>query len=134
MISALSAPERLAGLQHYVRSNAPGRITDGDQQGIARALRNDESDVVRHEAAFLLASLKRDGRLFDDNDAVQDLIQSFSDASILVRHEIALSLAAFPCEEAIDALLHHAADSAPEVKESIRYALVEMLQAKEKTE
>jgi HEAT repeat protein len=123
-----SAPQRMGILQ---RTAGEGKISEVQQNHIGRALRNDESDVVRHEAAFILSALKKQGLLHDDNIALSELIEAFSDKSILVRHEIALSLAAFPCEEAIDALLHHSSDPAQEVKESVRFALVEMLEAKQ---
>lgn len=106
----MTAQERLKGLSHLCHSD------------LIKALRGDLSDVVRHEAAFLITQFAY------LDDTVKGLCDAAKlDPSILVRHEACLSLAKFKTKLAFDTLADCMADKSPEVVSSARYALEEMV-------
>jgi HEAT repeat protein len=89
---------------------------------------HDESDVVRHEAAFIIGDLERQSRLKDSARALDSLCQAAKDPSILVRHEVALALSKFNRRlQALECLLLLARDPVREVYGSANYAIAEML-------
>jgi len=102
----VTAPQRLKEL----RSLAPSQLCE--------ALLNDGSDVVRHEAAFLLGEQK---------SGLHNLIEAAGDRSILVRHEVALALANFPASEVLNQLLLMHEDAAKEVRSSADYAIQQLM-------
>ncbi|HEV8542773.1 MAG TPA: HEAT repeat domain-containing protein [Verrucomicrobiae bacterium] len=109
----MNAPQRLKALQSL------------NEWDLRKAMRFDESDVVRHEAAFLLGQAAKD--LCDPNGVLCDFDAAAADGSILVRHEVALALANLKVERSIPILLRLAMDPAPEVSGSALYALVQMV-------
>jgi len=118
----LPAPERMKVLQNLAAK--------GDffaEEEVIRVLQQDPSDVVRHEAAFILGDWKERCPNETRSRSLEALIRACRDQSILVRHEAALSLAAWKCERAIETLATLCHDSAPEVRGSALHALVEML-------
>ena len=111
-----TAPQRLAEL----RGKAIALVTE--------SLLRDESDVVRHEAAFILGEKAEDPRREEILDC---LCSAAADPSILVRHEVALALAKFPSEKSVKQLFKLARDRSDEVSGSAEYALVDMLSGTE---
>lgn len=93
---------------------------------LIESLKKDDSDVVRHEAAFILGERKREQKLADEKAAFEALCDScLFDKSILVRHEGALALAAFG-EQAEPYLQAALIDTVKEVRDSATYALQDM--------
>lgn len=122
-----TAPQRLARLQAL----ASGEITIAVQQSLEASLSSDASDVVRHEAGFILGDLQKGGRLIASESALSGLcLAAEHDPSVLVRHEVALSLAKWPGEVAVTALVKLSSDVSAEVRSSAAYAITEMLSAK----
>lgn len=105
-----SAPKRLAGLREKHRTV------------LAEYLMKDPCEIVRHEAAFVMAE-----NFFHIEDSADILIKALEkETSILVKHEIALSLAKFPSVRAIKTLCSLVRDSSVSVSNSAEFALVEM--------
>jgi HEAT repeat protein len=86
---------------------------------------------VRHEAAFLLADLKRRDLIFGSM-ALAALWSSVHDQSVLVRHEVALSLAAFPGEVTTRCLDQLLRDQCEDVRLSAKLALEEITEREAK--
>jgi HEAT repeat protein len=108
--------------------NAPQRLqalSGLSEWDLRKALRNDRSDVVRHEAAFLLGQAAKE-KIYDLQGTLDDLDTAASDSSILVRHEAALALANFKAERSVSILARLVTDDAIEVRDSALYALVQM--------
>ncbi len=102
--------------------------TDRDahaQDSLVLALTTDPCEVVRHEAAFLLGDLKRQSRLHNEKAVLTVLSKAAGDKSVLVRHEIALTLAKFCSRSATETLRVMTSDYSHEVVESALYALEE---------
>ena len=106
-----NAPQRLAELRGF------------SETLLIHAMCQDESEVVRHEAAFLLGDIQSTG-------ALEALISASHDPSILVCHEVALALANFRCARSVVELVRLAADPSPDVSRSAVHALVEMVTIK----
>jgi HEAT repeat protein len=113
----------------YERLKALRDLTDGQ---VIDALQNDQCDVVRHEAAFVLGERRRE-RPHDNSVVLREQAfdalnkASFSDPSVLVRHEAVLALTAFASNTMTHDIIEAAlGDSAPEVVSSARYALEEL--------
>ena len=88
---------------------------------LVEVLRNDESVMIRHEAAFGIGALGR------ENDSAP-LIESLeNDSSNIVRHECAIALAEVGDIEAIPALEGASKDSDPNVASSARFAIQSIL-------
>ena len=88
---------------------------------LVEVLRNDESAMIRHEAAFGIGALGR------ENDSAP-LIESLeNDSSKTVRHECAIALAEVGDIEAIPALEGASKDSDPNVASSARFAIQSIL-------
>lgn len=122
-----TAPQRLARLQAL----ASGEITIAVQESLEASLSCDASDVVRHEAAFILGDLQKAAQLIASESALLGLCRAAdNDPSVLVRHEAALSLAKWPGEAAVKALVKLCSDVSAEVRSSAAYAITEMLSAK----
>ncbi len=112
----MNAPERLK------------RLRDQSDSYVIGVLIEDDSDVVRHEAAFILGDRMHGGTLTKPEEAFGTLCHSAElDPSILVRHEAALSLANFKTALSKRILERLLFDPAPEVQSSARYALEDML-------
>jgi HEAT repeat protein len=94
------------------------------------ALKEDECDIVRHEAAFIIGKIFEEGKMHSGSAALVALLGATRDPSILVRHEVALALGKFDCHEAFGALIHLASDCSPEVQRSARFALTEQRERK----
>ena len=117
----LTSPNRLAVLHKTAEGSQDA------QEIIVDALKQDLNDVVRHEAAFLLGDLKKQGKLANPAAAMRVLIvQARADSSILVKHEAALALANFPCEESVSFLVELCAHESKEVVSSALYALLDL--------
>lgn len=109
------ASERLKGLR------------DLNDAGLITALEQDVSDVVRHEAAFILGDRMREGALKSTGSAFKSLcVASLFDPSILVRHETALALANFKKQGSVRFLGFLTSDCAQEVRDSAAYAIEEL--------
>ena len=85
------------------------------------ALRNDESPLIRHEAAFGIGNL---GGLENSGPLIDAL--KF-DASSIVRHEAAIALAEIGSTDAIPALESVTKDLDPDVAASARFAIQSIL-------
>lgn len=89
-------------------------------------LHKDESDVVRHEAAFLIGDVAPDAAR-----SVFALSVAALDKSILVRHEAALALAKFTLTPESRAVLFSLmSDDSVEVRDSAKFALEELMDGK----
>lgn len=96
------------------------------EKALVELLSDDPDPIVRHEAAFLLSDLMRRD-LIGGNLARPALWSATQDGSILVRHESALSLAAFPCAATIALLLRlREEDKYVDVRLSAELALEEL--------
>jgi HEAT repeat protein len=99
---------------------------------LIEALKEDPSDVVRHEAAFVIGEWCERVSEQDRSDIRKEgMLALFraaeTDKSILVRHEAALALAQFRNAAALALLLRLTLDSASEVRSSACYAIEQML-------
>lgn len=111
-------------LKAFERLNQLRALKDAD---ILSALTDDESDVVRHEAAFILGDRKREGTLLEIESVFKALGESIlEDKSTLVRHEAALALANFDKVESLKFLKFALCDSVTEVRESAAYAIEDL--------
>jgi HEAT repeat protein len=117
-IQRMNAPQRLAALND---------LNDSD---LAMALMKDESDVVRHEAAFLLGQRGKERNLEDSDLTLEWLCKGCFDKSILVRHEVALALANFKGEKSLLFLSRLHLDQVQEVRDSAEYALHQLFSDK----
>src|SRR5437667_12037382 len=106
-----SAPERLAEMREM------------PMDLVIEALLRDESEIVRHEAAFVLGETAA-----PDEEALWALLRAADDTSILVRHEVALALVMFPEEVSAKCLVKLLKDPIAEVSRSAEYALIQMLE------
>lgn len=95
------------------------------ERALAGLLAGDPNPIVRHEAAFVLADLRRRDLIFG-SVALSALWSSVHDQSVLVRHEVALSLAAFPCEVTTRCLDQLLRDQCEDVRLSATLALEEI--------
>lgn len=95
------------------------------ERALASALLSDANAVVRHESAFLLASMAEQ-KLIAGGLGFRALCKAVNDKSVLVRHEVALSLAAFPGPETDGLLRRLLNDSAEDVAVSARLAIEQM--------
>jgi HEAT repeat protein len=94
-LNHVSAVKRMEGLDAIQAGPFPPKERFQLEVVMAYVLETDSSPIVRHEAAFVIASLKsRD--LIDGYRAYTALCRAMEDDSILVRHEVALAFAAFP--------------------------------------
>jgi HEAT repeat protein len=118
----MKAHQRLARLHRIAEQH----VTVFIQDELTQALLQDQSDVVRHEAAFIIGDLNSKVRLKDSCRALDALRHAAQDRSILVRHEVALALAKFVQGAAKECLLKLEEDRAREVADSARYALEEI--------
>lgn len=85
------------------------------EETVASVLACDSNPVVRHEAAFVLGRLFRRQRI-RGNFALPALCESAAfDQSVVVRHEAVEALAAFPLQQARDALRKALLDPSPDV-------------------
>ena len=84
---------------------------------LVEILRNDESAMVRHEAAFGIGALGR------ENDSAHLFDSIKNDPSNIVRHEAAIALAEIGGLEAIPALEAASKDSDPDVAMSSQFAI-----------
>jgi HEAT repeat protein len=97
-------------------------LDDLTLEDLKKFLVTDECPVVRHEAAFKL------GERFGGNpEAAHALCEASADRSILVRHEVALALAHFPCEQTAAVLVDMVLDPSPDVAASAQFAIVQMV-------
>lgn len=110
--------------------NAPARLKrlrELSDASLIQALNEDGSDVVRHEAAFILGDRMREGLLAQSVLAFKALtVASLFDPSILVRHETALALASFKQHGPQRILAALLTDEAQEVRDSASYAIEEL--------
>ena len=86
-------------------------------QYIARILKNDESELVRHEAAFSLGQMCYSSSIPPLNDA------TLNDPSMFVRHEAAIALGVVGSKEAKETLEKALDDPDRPVAESAMVAL-----------
>ena len=86
-------------------------------QYIANVLKNDENELVRHEAAFALGQMSYSSAIPPLNDA------TLHDPSMFVRHEAAIALGVVGTKEAKGALESALNDPAKSVAESAVVAL-----------
>lgn len=86
-------------------------------QYIANVLKNDENELVRHEAAFALGQMSYSSAIPPLNDA------TLHDPSMFVRHEAAIALGVVGSKEAKGALKDALNDPAKSVAESAVVAL-----------
>ena len=86
-------------------------------QYIAQVLKNDESELVRHEAAFSLGQMCYSSSIPPLNDA------TLNDPSMFVRHEAAIALGVVGSKEAKEALEKALDDPDRPVAESAMVAL-----------
>ena len=84
---------------------------------LVEVLRNDESAMVRHEAAFGIGALGR------ENDSVHLIDSLKNDPSNIVRHEAAIALAEIGGSDAIPALEAASKHSDPDVAMSAQFAV-----------
>ena len=84
---------------------------------IARVLKNDSNELVRHEAAFSLGQICYRSGIKPLEDAVRN------DPSFFVRHEAAIALGVIGSQEARETLQRALADSSEPVRESAVVAL-----------
>lgn len=109
------APERLKALR------------DLKDEDLINTLELDGSDVVRHEAAFILGERMKESTLTLVSVAFQALcVASLFDPSILVRHETALALANFKNNGSLRFLNFLLTDPSQEVRDSASYAIEEL--------
>lgn len=130
-MSDLTSEARLQLLHLLAQEMEPDgkRLALASEQALIKALDNDNSQVVRHEAAFLLGDCQSRGVLNDSQNVFLELRAATKQKSILVRHEVALALGKFRgSNEAVQCLLFLYRDSALEVSESAEHALVELFQ------
>lgn len=125
----MSAPKRMGALQAMGVGKEP--LSPKEEDALMKALLQDESDVVRHEAAFLLGHLRGENRLPSYGQVLQSLLKAANDTSILVRHEVALALANFEAESVMPVLLTLHLDAALEVRSSAEFALQELMETVE---
>lgn len=89
----------------------------GARSLLVKALRDDPSPLIRHEAAFGLGILRHPGN-------VASLVEALlCDRNLMVRHEAAIALAELGDEGCIAALDEATRDPAPEVALSAKYAI-----------
>jgi len=86
-------------------------------QHVAKVLKNDENELVRHEAAFSLGQMCYSSAIKPLADA------TLHDPSMFVRHEAAIALGVIGSKEAKDALEKALSDSEKPVVESAIVAL-----------
>ena len=84
---------------------------------IAKVLKNDENELVRHEAAFSLGQMSYSGAILPLTDA------TLNDPSMFVRHEAAIALGVVGNKDAKDALEKALDDPDKPVVESAVVAL-----------
>lgn len=83
---------------------------------LEKALKKDESDLVRHEAAAGLGDV-------GNQSTIPLLIESLKDPSWLVRHEIAMALHSIGDATALSALEQRLKDESDEVRISCKVAI-----------
>jgi HEAT repeat protein len=111
----------------FLRLNGLRKLEEPE---LIQALLNDEDDIVRHEAAFILSDLKSAGKIKNVPEAISALLNAAKDPSQLVRHEVALALADFVNEQTIKALLELNRDKSGEVSRSAEFAFVKIFNDK----
>lgn len=84
---------------------------------VAKVLKNDSNELVRHEAAFSLGQMCYRNGIKPLEDAVRN------DPSFFVRHEAAIALGVIGSQEAKETLQRALADSSEPVRESAVVAL-----------
>ena len=84
-------------------------------------LRNDESPLIRHEAAFGI------GKLGSARDSTPLIDALKYDPSNMVRHEVAVALAEIGGKDAIPVLEATTTDSDPSIASSARFAIQSIL-------
>jgi HEAT repeat protein len=124
-LNHVSAVKRMEGLDAIQAGPFPPKERFQLEAVMACVLETDSSPIVRHEAAFVIASLKsRD--LIDGYRAYTALCKAMEDDSILVRHEVALAFAAFPGGQTEKLLLDLGADPSEDVALSAEFAIEEL--------
>jgi deoxyhypusine monooxygenase len=93
---------------------------EGAVEPIGQVLKNDDNDLVRHEAAFSLGQLGYSSGIKALADAVKN------DPSLFVRHEAAVALGVIGSEEARKTLNEALKDESEEVRDSAVVALANL--------
>jgi len=106
---------------YVVRTRATCILVDfgGDDKvpHVAKVLKHDENELVRHEAAFSL------GQMYHSNGIAPLVDATLNDPSMFVRHEAAIALGVIGSKEAKDALEKALNDPDKPVVESAVVAL-----------
>lgn len=93
---------------------------EGAVEPIGKVLKNDDNDLVRHEAAFSLGQLG----FLSGIEALADAVKN--DPSLFVRHEAAVALGVIGSEEARTTLDNALKDESEEVRDSAVVALANL--------
>jgi HEAT repeat protein len=93
---------------------------EGAVEPIGGILKNDDNDLVRHEAAFSLGQLGFSSGI----EALADAVKN--DPSLFVRHEAAVALGVIGSEEARKILTDALKDESEEVRDSAVVALANL--------
>ena len=127
-ISSDSAVDRMRALKRIGEGFEPTHRDDVVSM-LCLTVDFDPNPVVRHEAAFLISDLTKRGLIGAGPDGrdrgLEALLDAAFDGSVLVRHEVALSLAAFDHPAAKDTLRRMLQDCCGDVRVSAELAIEE---------